>query len=108
GIYPINHTVVVRRGLMEQHPWIALNLFSAFAASRARVLRAGNVALASHFETGIIGDDVRNALATDPMAYRLKATPKLLGTIAQYVHAQGLTDRLVKIEELFAPATLDL
>jgi hypothetical protein len=24
------------------------------------------------------------------------------------VHAQGLTDRLVKIEELFAPVTLDL
>jgi 4,5-dihydroxyphthalate decarboxylase len=66
------------------------------------------VALASHFETGVIGEDVRNALATDPMAYGVKATRKVLDTIAQYVHAQGLTDRLVKIEELFAPATLDL
>ena len=28
--------------------------------------------------------------------------------IADYVHAQGLTDRRVMIEELFAPATLDL
>ncbi len=108
GIYPINHTVVVRRSLLEQHPWIALNLYSAFAAARAQVLRAGNVALASHFETGVIGEDVRNRLATDPMAYGVKATRKVLDTIAQYVHAQGLTDRLVKIEELFAPAALDL
>ena len=108
GLYPINHTVVVRRALVEQHPWIALNLYSAFAAARAAVLRAGTTALASHFETGVLGDDVRRALATDPMAYGVKATRKVLETIADYVHAQGLTDRRVKIEELFAPATMDL
>jgi 4,5-dihydroxyphthalate decarboxylase len=108
GIYPINHTVVIRRTLVEKHPWIALNLYSAFAAARAEVLRAGNVALASHFETGVLGEDVRKALATDPMAYGVKATRKVLETIADYVHAQGLTDRRVKIEELFVPATMDL
>jgi 4,5-dihydroxyphthalate decarboxylase len=99
---------VVRRALVEQHPWIALNLYSAFAAARAAVLRAGTTALASHFETGLIGDDVRRALAADPMAYGVKATRKVLETIADYVHAQGLTDRRVEIEELFAPATMDL
>jgi 4,5-dihydroxyphthalate decarboxylase len=108
GIYPINHTVVIRRSLAEKYPWIALNLYSAFAAARAQVLRAGSVALASHFETGVIGEDVRKALASDPMAYGVEATRKVLETIATYVHAQGLTDRPVKIEELFAPATLDL
>jgi 4,5-dihydroxyphthalate decarboxylase len=108
GIYPINHTVVVRRALLEQHPWIALNLYSTFAAARAQVLRAGGAALASHFETGVLGEDARRALATDPMAYGVKATRKVLETIAEYVHAQGLTDRRVKIEELFAPSTMDL
>jgi 4,5-dihydroxyphthalate decarboxylase len=99
---------VVRRTLVEQHPWIALNLYSAFAAARAAVLRAGAAALASHFETGIIRDDVRRALATDPMAYGVKSARKVLETITEYVHAQGLTDRRVKLEELFAPATMDL
>jgi 4,5-dihydroxyphthalate decarboxylase len=108
GIYPINHAVVIRRSLAEKHPWMALNLYSAFAAARAQVLRAGSVALTSHFETGVIGEDVRKALAADPMAYGVKATRKVLETIAQYVHAQGLAVRPVKIEELFAPATLDL
>src|ERR1700731_995518 len=92
GIYPINHTVVVRRTLVEKNPWIALNLYSAFAAARAEVLRAGSTALASHFETGVIGEDVRKALITDPMAYGVTATRKVLETIADYVHTQGLTD----------------
>jgi 4,5-dihydroxyphthalate decarboxylase len=108
GVYPINHTVVVRRTLIEQHPWIALNLYAAFASARAAVLSAGQTALASHFETGVLGDDVRRALATDPMTYGVKATRKVLETIADYVHAQGLADRRVKIEELFVPATMDL
>ena len=108
AIYPVNHTVVVRRSLVEQHPWIALNLYAAFAAARAEVLRAGAVALASHFETGLVDEQVRRALAADPMAYGIRATRKVLETIAEYVHAQGLTDRRVKIEELFAPSTIDL
>jgi 4,5-dihydroxyphthalate decarboxylase len=108
GLYPINHTVVVRRTLVEQHPWIALNLYAAFASARAAVLRGGQTALASHFETGVLSDDVKRALATDPMAYGVKATRKVLETIADYVHAQGLAARRVQIEELFAPATMDL
>jgi 4,5-dihydroxyphthalate decarboxylase len=108
GIYPINHTVIVRRTLIEQHPWIALNLYTAFAAARAKVLAAGQDALASFFETGSVGEDVRRALANDPMAYGVKATRKVLETIADYVYTQGLTDRRVKIEELFAPVTMDL
>jgi 4,5-dihydroxyphthalate decarboxylase len=108
GIYPINHAVVIRRSLVEKHPWIVLNLYGAFAAARARVLHAGSVAVAAHLETGLIGEELRKALAADPMAYGVRATRKVLETIASYVHAQGLTDRVVRIDELFAPATLDL
>jgi len=108
GIYPINHTVVVRRALVEQHPWIALNLYSAFAAARAKVLGDGTDALASHFETGILAEDVRRTLGSDPMAYGIKANRKVLETIFDYVHAQGLGGRRVRIEELFVPATMDL
>lgn len=108
GLYPINHTVVVRRALLEKHPWIALNLYSAFAAARAEVLRAGEEMLRPYYVTGLIEPETRNELANDPMAYGIKASRKVLETIAQYVHEQGLTARLVKIEELFAPNTMDL
>jgi hypothetical protein len=74
---------------LEQHPWIALNLYSVFAAARAQVLRAGTAALASHVETGIVGEELRKALAADPMAYGVKATRTVLETIASYVNDKG-------------------
>jgi 4,5-dihydroxyphthalate decarboxylase len=108
GLYPINHTVVVRRSVLERHPWIALNLFSAFAAAKNEVARCGNDYLVPFLATGLLGDDVKRALASDPMAYGVKAARPVLETIAQYVHEQRLTDRRVGLEEIFAPSTLDL
>lgn len=108
GIYPINHGVVVRRSLLEQHPWIALNLFAAFRAARNEVAKRGQQYLHSYFETGTLGNDARQALATDPMAYGVKAARPVLETITQYVHEQGLTQRRVALEEIFAPSAMDL
>jgi 4,5-dihydroxyphthalate decarboxylase len=42
------------------------------------------------------------------MAYGIKAARPVLETIAQYVHEQGLTDRRVELDEIFAPSTMDL
>jgi len=108
GIYQINHTVVVRRTLLERHPWVALSLYSAFAAAKEEVARYGHSMLQSFFETGLIAGDVKPVLANDPLAYGVKASRHVVETIAQYVHDQGLSDRIVKVEELFAPSTIDL
>jgi 4,5-dihydroxyphthalate decarboxylase len=108
GIYQINHGMVIRRSIHERYPWAALNVYNAMAAARAAVVRARDTALHRHYEPGLIGDDVRRALATDPMAYGVKGSRKVLETITQYVHEQGLAARRVALEELFAPSTMDL
>ena len=108
GIYQINHGMVIRRSIHERYPWAALNIFNAFKRARAEVLRARDTALHRHFEPGLLGDDVGRALATDPMAYGVKTSRKVLETITQYVHEQGLAARRVALEELFAPSTMDL
>jgi 4,5-dihydroxyphthalate decarboxylase len=108
GIYQINHTVVVRRALLERHPWLALNLYAAFAAAKATVMQQAGDALRPLFAVGLIGEETRKALARDPMAYGIKAARPVLETIAQYVHEQGLTDRRVGLEEIFAPSTINL
>jgi 4,5-dihydroxyphthalate decarboxylase len=108
GIYQINHGMVIRRSIHERYPWAALNIYNAFVQARAEVLRARDTALHRHYEPGLIGDDVRKALATDPMVYGVKANRHVLETITQYVHEQGLSQRRVALEEMFAPSTMDL
>lgn len=108
GIYPINHTVVIRRELHEQHPWIALNLYHAFMAAKQEVERECAAHLRSYIETGLVERSVDAALRSDPKAYGIKASRPVIETISDYVYEQGLTDRRVAVEELFAASTLDV
>jgi 4,5-dihydroxyphthalate decarboxylase len=108
GIYQINHGMVIRRSIFERYPWAALNIYNAFAEARANVIRARDTALHRHYEPGLIGDDVRRVLATDPMAYGVTGSRKVLETVTQYVHEQGLTSRRVALDEMFTPSTMDL
>jgi 4,5-dihydroxyphthalate decarboxylase len=108
GLYPINHTVVVRRSLLEQHPWIALNLLAAFEAAKRDAANTAQGVLEDYVRTGLADAGLTHALRTDPMPYGVKAARRELETLADYVHEQGLSGRRVSIEEVFAPSTLDV
>jgi 4,5-dihydroxyphthalate decarboxylase len=107
GLFPINHALVVRRTLLDRHPWIALNLFNAF--ERARVLQA-------EMARAWIGPFIDLAGATtpdigpeaDPMGYGFARARSELEAVSGYLLRQGLTDRQVTIEEAFAESTLAL
>jgi 4,5-dihydroxyphthalate decarboxylase len=109
GLFPINHTVVMRRTLLESHPWVALNLYSAFVAAKAEIARMGGAYLQWYFDAGLLDGGVKRTFAdNDPLAYGFKACRPVLETITQYVHEQGLSARRVALEEIFAPSTLDV
>ena len=46
-------------------------------------------------------------LGEDPFPYGVAANRRMLDTIIDYSHEQGLTPRRMNIEELFASETLD-
>ena len=101
--------MVVRRSLLERHPWIALNLYSAFVAAKEEISRCGESYLQWYFDAGLLDGGVRRTLAeNDPLAYGFRAARPVLATIARYVHEQGLSARPVELEEIFAASTLDL
>ena len=108
GIYPINHILIVRRSLLERHPWIALNLYNAFVAAKEDLAKSADAMLQPYLETGTLDRAVTRTLQTDPMPYGVRAARPVVETIAQYLHEQGLTDRRVALEEIFAPSTLDV
>ncbi len=108
GIYPINHTVVIKRELYEQHPWLALNLYHCFMAAKHEVEQETAHTLQDYMDTGLIDPAVQSAVQRDPKSYGMKSSRPVVETIARYVHEQGLTDRVVQVEEMFAPSTLEV
>jgi len=108
GIYPINHTVVMRRELYERHPWLALNIYAGMLNAKERAAREARETLEPWLETGALGPGADAGLRADPLAYGIKAARPVLESIARFVHEQGLTDRLVGVDEVFAKSTLDV
>jgi 4,5-dihydroxyphthalate decarboxylase len=108
GFFHINHGMVVRRSILEQHPWVALNLFNAFRKAKDVVAARTRELVDVYFRLGLLPSDTRAALAVDPYPYGVKTNRAILEAIAQYSHEQGLTPRILPLEEVFAPSTLDL
>lgn len=106
GIYPINHGMVVKREVAEKNPWVIINLLKAFneACEIANRERAEHVTY--HLETGLVPPQYRTALATPVLIHGIKANRNTLETAAAYSHEQGLTPRLMKLDDLFAANSL--
>ncbi len=50
----------------------------------------------------------REIFENDPFPYGIKANRKMLETIIEYSYEQGLIPERPKVEDLFAPNTVDL
>ena len=107
SIYPINHGMVVRREIAEKHPWVVLNLLKAFDAANeiANAQRLEHIEY--HVASGVISQDAAKALAEPALRHGIKANRKILETAAQYSLEQGLTLRLMRLDEVFAASTMD-
>lgn len=121
GLFPINHCVVVRRRLLEQNPWIALNLYKAFVAAKEIGIQQMMTSIEPYFATGAVGagftarqgsdhmgHGFKPALDADPLAYGVKASRSVVETIVRYNVEQGLITEAVKLEDMFWPSTLEL
>jgi len=108
GLFPINHAMVVRRSLVERHPWIVLNVYKAFVEAKETLAASARAYLEPFAQVGVVDEGTMAAFRTDPMAYGVKAARSVLEAICDYVFEQGLTGRRVALEEVFAASTLDL
>lgn len=108
GIFPINHTVVVRTALLDAHPWLALNLFGAFSRAKTLIHERLVEALQPWLAVGGVEPATRAALDDDPLSYGLLAAAPVLDTLADYSFEQGLTPSRTDPRELFHVSTRDL
>jgi 4,5-dihydroxyphthalate decarboxylase len=107
GIYPINHGMVIKREIAEKHPWAVLNILKAFDQANEIAEKERRDANAYHVESGLVPPDIAKKLRTPLIKHGIKANRKVLETAAQFSFEQGLTPRLMKLEELFAPSVME-
>ena len=106
GIFPIMHVVAVRRDVYEAHRWVAQSLYKA-------LLRAKQEAMANLYDSSALRfmlpwlnqgiEEAKSLLGEDYWSYGLDANTETLATFLRYHHEQGLSARLLRPEELFAP-----
>ncbi len=108
GVYPLMHAVGIRNSLVEQHPWMAGSLFTAFA--KAKEIAVADFAKLSAFAVTLpwIEAEYRATqvvLGEDIWPYGVAANRKAIETLCRYLHEQEFTRRRMGVDELFAPGT---
>lgn len=110
-IFPIMHTIVIRRKIYEAHRWVAMSLYKAFCKAKEIVL--GNYSITSALYTTLpwMVDEVErscNILGNDFWQYGIEPNRKTLETFLRYHYEQGLSNKRMTVEELFAPETMNV
>jgi 4,5-dihydroxyphthalate decarboxylase len=104
------HVVVLRRQVYERDRWVAMNLFKALDdARRASQARLTEIGL-SHIPMPWLAEHARqwrDMAGEDFWPYGIEGNRPTLEAFLQYAHEQGVTARRLKVEELFAPETLE-
>ena len=109
-IFPIMHTVAIRREVYEANRWIAQSLFKAFVEAQRRTYHDLQETAALKAMVPWLMHDVEEAqkeMGDDYWSYGYENNMKTFDVFLRYHYECGLSKRLLKPEELFAPETLE-
>jgi 4,5-dihydroxyphthalate decarboxylase len=108
-IYPIMHTVVIRRDIYDRDPWVALSLYKALVRakgySQQLMIETGSPKASFAWLQPLIEEE-QSIIGKDWYPYGIEANRESIEALLQYSFEQGLSRRRVKLEELFAPSTM--
>jgi 4,5-dihydroxyphthalate decarboxylase len=110
GHFPIMHMIGVRRALVTQHPWLPAAVLKAFKRAKSICLALLEEPSASKATLPFMEEQVkaaRDLMGADFWPYGIPANRKSLEYFLGQHHRQGLSSRLVSVEELFHPTTFE-
>ena len=113
GIFPIMHTVVVRKELASTHPEILQAVYKGFCDAKDAVKEQytkgmifNNMATMMPWFSKLVDED-RSLLGDDWWPYGLKANRKAVDTFLRYHFEQGLSKRRLTCEDIFVPELIE-
>ncbi len=104
GIFPMMHTIVLKRSVYDDHKWIAQSLFDAFSKAKRR-------AMEQIYETNALTvvapfilhelDRTRALMGMDYWPYGVEANTKSITTFLRHLRDQEIIKRTPAISDLF-------
>ncbi|KDP85161.1 4,5-dihydroxyphthalate decarboxylase [Cupriavidus sp. SK-3] len=110
GVFPIMHVVGVRKTLAQAHPWLPGAVFKAFSQSKDHALEQLSDTSATKVTMPFVEEMLkaaRETLGEDYWSYGVQANRRTLETFVRHHHGQGLSERLVPVEDIFHPSTYE-
>lgn len=107
GIFPIMHTVVMRRQLVNQHPDLARAVYKAFCDSKDHAMdgyRFGrifnNITIMVPWFSQLLDENIE-MFPDDWWPYGIEANRMAVETLLRYHFEQGLSKRRLTVEDVF-------
>ena len=107
GLYPINHTVVVKDDLLAAHPALAGDIFDTFVRAKRVYMDRLKAGIAEPSPADQTFKRVME-MTGDPLPYGIAPNRRELDAIVQYSVEQGILRQPVAVDDLFPVSTRTL
>jgi 4,5-dihydroxyphthalate decarboxylase len=112
GIFPIMHTVALKRSSYEANPWIARNLFNAFEEAKNNSVRRMKDMNVSQIALPWIQQYIDRTATQffpdgDYWPFGIERNRTTIEAFLRFCHAQGVTQKHLTPEDIFAKEALE-
>ena len=109
GLYPINHLIVVRDDLLDAHPYLAADVFVAYAGAKNRYVdRLRRDEIEDPTPTDLMYQRVMTITGADPLPYGIGPNRAMIEQLIRHAVTQQILDQPPAVETLFPESTHDL
>jgi 4,5-dihydroxyphthalate decarboxylase len=111
GLFPIMHLIGIRKSLVGQYPWLPTSVYKAFCEAKALAmadLRDVNALMVTLPWLEAETNATAAVMGQDFWRYGVAENLPEIEALTRYAHEQGLVDRRVAVEELFARSTFEI
>ena len=105
GIFPIMHTIVIRKDVLAKNPELAQVIYKGFYDAKDVMMEQYREGMLKQWFSALLEENSR-MLPKDWWPYGIEANRKSIYTFLRYFFEQGLSKRLFTCDEIFVPGLL--
>jgi 4,5-dihydroxyphthalate decarboxylase len=109
-VFPIMHVVGIRKTLVAKHPWLPAAVYKAFSQAKTLALEKLSDTSATKVTLPFVEEQLkaaRETLGSDFWSYGVGPNRATLETFLRHHYGQGLSQKLMSVDEIFHPSTYE-